>query len=156
MSYDRDRERGRGGATAPATYDPKRLNDVKTVVNTDTPKLLIETAKSIAENSPASTSQLRNIFGPVRQIELMWPEAKPENQKDADVLKKSAAAFRQVVLLRPKLAYLVNRDKKLAEMGQILGTAIDEIAAVESPVERYARFKRFVEFFEAILAYHKK
>jgi CRISPR-associated protein Csm2 len=117
-------------------------------------KLLVEDADKIGEAIKlVSTSQIRNVYGPVRQIELTWPEVSASSdEKDR---QKADDAYRKVALLRPKLSYLAARDQKLKPLEAILGKAIQEISDA-SGVQRRARFQHFVEFFEAILAYHKK
>ncbi len=93
------------------------------------------------------SSQIRSIFGEVRRIEMGWP-----------VDTVNSAAERALILLKPKLAYQAERDaeknrKKQTEpvrkLESILKPAIDMVQGDRS------RFQRFVDFFEAILAYHK-
>ncbi len=100
--------------------------------------------------SKVSTSQIRNVFGPVRRIALEWPETV---QSD-DERKRAERAYRQVVLLRPKLRYLAARDQKLTDLADLLDKCIAEIQKGGNLAERRLRFGRFVDFFEAILAYH--
>jgi CRISPR-associated protein Csm2 len=133
------------------------LQQVKKIVNSDDPQLLVEQARAIgkqAAEAKLTTNQIRNVYGPVRQIELTWPEV--GDAGDEKQQQRASAAYRQVVLLKPKMGYLAARDPKLADLELILGAGIDEIALAASEKERRVRFKRFVEFFEAILAYHKK
>lgn len=107
---------------------------------------LITQAEVIAQNvhRDVTTSQLRNIFGPVRKIQLEWRE-------------NPTQSFRAVMLLRPKLAYQAKRANKQGfyDLAKVLDKAIAEIGKTAATEERYARFRRFVDFFEAILAYHK-
>jgi CRISPR-associated protein Csm2 len=89
-----------------------------------------------------TTSQIRNVFGTVRQIEMNWGPRATEQQR------KHAA--RQLILLKPKLAYQAKRER---------GTGVQELANVLTPAidlvgEDRDRFQNFVDFFEAILAYH--
>ncbi len=133
------------------------LQQVKKIVNSDDPQLLVEQARAIgkqAAEAKLTTNQIRNVYGPVRQIELTWPEVGDTSGEKEQ--QRASAAYRQVVLLKPKMGYLAARDPKLADLELILGAGIDEIALATSEKERHVRFKRFVEFFEAILAYHKK
>lgn len=98
--------------------------------------------KQLARNM--ATSQIRAIFGTVRQIEMNWHE-----EADAD------EHSRQLILLKPKLLYRAskenrrNRREALQALATVLNSSID---MVETDRER---FGHFVEFFEAILAYHK-
>jgi len=137
-----------GGNTLPA--------DVKNIISTDNAELLVKHAELIGQQiaeAKLTTNQIRNVYGPVRQIELTWPDLTDHNS-DPD-RRRADKAFRQVLLLKPKLGYLAAKDNKLASLEKFFSVAIDEIAA--APIqERRVRFSRFVEFFEAILAYHKK
>lgn len=95
-------------------------------------------AKSVEGKYPLNTSQIRNIFGTVKKLELA-------KDKD-DVVSK-------LILLKPKLAYVVGRNNDvfgLKILQTVLGKAIDQVAENKEP-----RFQNFCRFFEAILAYHK-
>lgn len=142
--------RGDARDAAPS-WTPDVLKDVPAIIgNEKSTDLLIQLARLIGERikSDVTTSQVRNIFGPVRQIQLRWRADTPQEEAEQ--------AFRQVMLLRPKLAYQAKRMNKpgFYDLEKILGAAIDEIGKAQDLKERYARFRRFVEFFEAILAYH--
>jgi CRISPR-associated protein Csm2 len=50
--------------------------------------------------------------------------------------------------LKPLLAYAVGRNKQLRNLVDVLNVAIDK-------VKDYDDFKKFVEFFQTIVAYHK-
>lgn len=95
----------------------------------------------LARNERLTTSQVRNFFGAVRQIEA-------EIEPNTDEL--SSSTYRRLRLLKPKLAYQGKREGRGVEtLGKVLMPAIDLVG------DDVKRFKRFVEFFEAILAYHK-
>jgi CRISPR-associated protein Csm2 len=97
-----------------------------------------QTAKSLVTQN-LTRSQIRSIFTEVRQIEAMWP--KPE-------------AVRRLNMLKPKLSYQAARSNTVNYLRDVLTDAIDEV--VKAPAEkRDERFKRFVDLFEAILAYHR-
>ncbi len=80
-----------------------------------------------------TTSQIRNIYGMVKQMEMRGFDPN------------------EFVLLKPKLAYAAARadTEGARQLKGILTWAIDEVGNDE------AKFARFVDFFEAILAYHK-
>jgi CRISPR-associated protein Csm2 len=152
MSYG---DRGQRGP-APAA-GATSLDSVKKIITTDDPKLLVEQAQQIGRQvaeAKLTTSQIRNVYGPVRQIEMTWPEL-TEHSTEED-RRLAGKAYREVILLKPKLVYLAAREPKLAALEQYFGAAIDEIGNAKDEHERRIRFKRFVEFFEAILAYHRK
>nr|PZN20513.1 MAG: type III-A CRISPR-associated protein Csm2 [Chloroflexota bacterium] len=87
-----------------------------------------------------TTSQIRGIFGSVRRIELDWRNA-----------ERRAAAQREFALLQPRLAYQARKER---------GRGVEELRDVLTPAMRMVgadeqRFRNFVDFFEAILAYHR-
>ncbi len=86
-------------------------------------------------------SQIRAVFDEVRQIEALW-------------LQDEEKALYRVHLLKPKLAYRAAREKKgVPALKEVLTLAIDLV--VEKRELAKERFRRFTEFFEAIIAYHK-
>jgi CRISPR-associated protein Csm2 len=89
-----------------------------------------------------TTAQIRNVFGTVRQIEMSWGPRASESER------KHAA--RQLLLLKPKLAYQARRQrgKGVQDLADVLIPAIDLVG------EDREQFQNFVDFFEAILAYH--
>jgi CRISPR-associated protein Csm2 len=91
-----------------------------------------------------TTSQFRNVFSTIRQIEMTWPVRASESEV--------RAAARRLVLLRPKLAYQASREAKggagMATLRDVLGEAITLVGQDRD------RFQHFVDFCEAILAYH--
>jgi CRISPR-associated protein Csm2 len=129
--------------------DDKQRQAIKQIIQEDQPRMLVEFAEREGEklkDQGLTTSQIRSFFGQVRQIEAMWR-----------IQDQRVEAERSFVLLKPRLAYQKQREKKTAELADILTAAVD--AAVDK-VERGSpeltvRFQRFVELFEAVLAYHK-
>lgn len=81
-----------------------------------------------------TTNQLRRFFGEVKR-QQMRPFEKG-----------------QFVLLKPKLAYAVGRDKgktKIKDFYNFMDGAIDAVNTQE-------QFNCFIQVFEAIVAYHKE
>lgn len=115
------------------------------IVTQGKPELLVKWAEDIGQAiaRQVTTSQIRNIFGTVRRIQMNW-DASPTR------------AYRETVLLKPKLGYFAKRERGpgMAALEKILAPAIDEITGTDA--EKRERFMNFVDFFEAILAYHKK
>lgn len=85
-----------------------------------------------------TTSQIRNIFGEVKKIEMDW-QRNPEG------------SWVRLQLLRPKLAYAARKADKPGAFAlkEMLSEAILHVNG------KAENFERFVNFFEAILAYHK-
>ena len=99
-------------------------------------KLLVEMAEELGprlQRGRLTVSQIRNVYGMVKQMEMRGFDAN------------------EFVLLKPKLAYAAARAnvEGVRELKEVLSWAIDEVDNDES------KFARFVDFFEAILAYHK-
>ncbi len=113
---------------------------------------LVESAESVGGKLGRNlkTNQIRAIFGTVRQIEMNW-----DDKADAG---KRQQAQRDLILLKPKMAYQAKRDgykgKGLFALSEVLSEAIDLVMAGEDNDQRQ-RFSYFVDYFEAILAYHK-
>ena len=65
--------------------------------------------------------------------------------------------MRKLILLKPKMAYRARRERGrgVEELTNVLDPAIDLVMGGADLKTQQERFHRFVEFFEAILAYHK-
>ncbi len=96
---------------------------------------LVRAAESLGvhlRNGQLTTSQIRNIYGMVKRMEMQ--------QFDPH----------EFMLLKPKLAYAAKRARARGaeDLKTVLSWAIDEVGTDGQ------RFSRFVDLFEAILAYH--
>lgn len=111
-------------------------------------KMLVNTAESFGKQLASeglSKSQIRNIFGEVRRIEADWQH---------DSAKEASDNLRRLLLLKPRMAYQRKREQKTEALMDTLTVAVDLVADTSEPAEQHLRFRYFVEFFEAILAYH--
>lgn len=156
MSRDfRQGNRPGQGVTAPAAEPFKvDVTAVRKVIAKDDPKKLVELTNSYGKQlavARLATSQIRSIFGSVRQMESRWYDDKQRNQ-----------GIRDLLMLKPKLAYQEARHKSQAVgmLRAMLEPAID--AVIDPGTDHTAedgndqdRFGRFMEYFEALLAYHK-
>lgn len=133
---------------------------VRKVIAKDDPKKLVELTESYGKQlakARLATSQIRSIFGSVRQMESRWYDDKQRNQ-----------GIRDLLMLKPKLAYQEVRHKPqrredpnaVGMLRAMLEPAID--AVIDPGTDHTAedgndqdRFRRFMEYFEALLAYHK-
>lgn len=122
--------------------------DVQSVMTQDsTGADLVELARKTADQlvrNNLTRAQIRNIFTEVRKIEALW-DSKPDE------------ALRRLNMLKPKLDYATARSDTVRGLRDVLTKAIDEVNAVpgDKQEERNRRFQRFVDLFEAILAYHR-
>ena len=128
-----------------APMSESTLKAVITKSDPDSTKLLVEHAEDLGKrlkNANLTTSQIRALFGEVRQIDAQWSTGDRER------------AMRKLILLKPKMAYRARRERGrgVEELANVLDPAIDLVVGGGDPKEN---FKRFLDFFEAILAYHK-
>ena len=117
--------------------------EIKSFIQKDeTAKRMVNYAEQLAKDiKHVSTSQIRNAYGTVKKLEMQ-----------REFTEKS---YRELLLLKPKLAYARGRTETrkretFKKLEDALSTAIDAV-----DVKQPETFKRFCNFFEAILAYHK-
>ena len=135
--------------------------EIDAIIVQGDPKTLVRVAEQIAgqmtpkrrdgrvdEGSSVTTSQIRNIYGTSKTIQMK--------------LKKDniAEMFGRLVLLKPKMAYADGRVNKGSsqDRAKVPGfkTLVECLShAIDLADGREERMKRFFDFFEAILAYHK-
>ncbi|OQY56344.1 MAG: type III-A CRISPR-associated protein Csm2 [Desulfobacteraceae bacterium 4572_88] len=111
-------------------------NTIKRIIDGDSKTLVAEAERlgnQLKENG-LTTSQIRNVFGSVKKMEMKG--------FNADELR----------LLKPKLAYAASRPGAkpgTKTLRSVLSDAIDCVGDGED------NFLNFCNFFEAILAYHR-
>ncbi len=115
--------------------------DLQKIIQTDEgTELLVQEANKLGSSlaRQLTTNQIRAIFGEVRRIEGDW-KIDPKR------------ANKNLILLKPKMAYRARKERGrgVQDLVAVLDPAIDLVKGDEQ------NFNRFVEFFEAILAYHK-
>ena len=106
-------------------------------------KAMVEFAEALGKHlqeKKVTTSQIRNAYGNMKKLEMAgWQGSRTQ---------------REVLLLKPRLAYAAGRQQDRAAkeglemLRKVMDSAINEVNEEES-------FKRFCQFFEAIIAYHK-
>lgn len=149
---------GQGVVTGWAMPDI-RTSDIQRAIAEDDPELLVEVAKQHGKdlaNAGLTNSQIRAVFGAVRQMEGKWTTRRVGEEREADI----RAGRRALLLIKPKLAYQDARqraqDKRqdakrpVSILKKVLDPAIDEVGGDPK------RFVRFLEYFEALLAYFKE
>lgn len=144
---------GDGRGPGPGTSGGPALSEedkhaVQRVVEEDAPEDLVRLAeqhgRELAKRQ-LSYAQIRGVFSAVRDIELRWIEEAGR-----------ADARRDLLLLKPKLAYQAARTRRRRNdpgpvdyLAEVLNPGLDAVG--NDP----AKFRRFVDFFEAVLAYHR-
>jgi len=95
---------------------------------------LVAAAENLGRKLKANnlkTSQIRRIYSAVKKLQM------------SDEFNRN-----ELILLKPKLAYAAARNSAVTDLRDALTQAIDQ-------VDNHRKFKNFVDFFEATLAYHK-
>ena len=87
------------------------------------------------KNRGLKTAQIRKVYGAVKKIQMSDVFNDEFNQNE-------------LIMLKPKLAYAAARKPEVEDLKNTLTQAINE-------VDNSDKFKNFVDFFEAILAYHR-
>lgn len=115
------------------------------ITQDDSAKAMVEFAENLGrhlKDKEVKTSQIRNAYGNMKKLEMAgWQGNRTQ---------------REVLLLKPRLAYAAVRQQEgardarqgLENLRKVIDSAIDVVIDEE-------KFKRFCQFFEAIIAYHK-
>jgi CRISPR-associated protein Csm2 len=148
--HDRGRDRSYGEEAPPLSEDDRQR--IRKIIEEGDPEALVDMAKNVGrrlKELEATRSQVRNVFGTVRQIQMRW--------QHADSSQVAMQSYRDTVLLRPKLSYYAKKEKGQKGRGMqyletVLTPALELVKGNEE--ERHLRFTRFSDFFEAIVAYH--
>jgi|GEM_PF-2298146 len=98
-----------------------------------------------AKTREIKTNQIRKFYDKVRSLEQKLEKVKLSSQQESEINEQARIG---VLSLKPLLAYAVGRQRSLKDLADILDAAI-------SRVYDYEDFKKFVELFQAIVAYHK-
>ena len=133
-------------------YNPPTPQELREIItNPAATEILVRAAERLggALAKPLSTSQIRAIYGEVLRIKADW--LSPEGGTSSGEISRKDRARRAFILLKPKMAYRAKKEKGqgVKMLVDVLDPAVDLVKGDEG------NFRRFVEFFEAILAYHK-
>lgn len=125
----------------PKPFESPREDLLRKIITDDgAAKEMVQEAKRLGQAlaKTLTTSQIRSLFTEVRRIQADWQQS-------------PARAQRRLILLKPKMQYRAKKEsgEAVKNLVSVLEPAVD---MVEGKPEN---FRRFVEFFEAILAYHK-
>jgi len=136
----------RGGSNVSDSQLQQILSDVPRIINDPkTADVLVKRAEELGQKLVTERlrmAQARDIFDELRQIESIW-------------LREPERALRRLHLLRPKLAYRRARVRELGPLAEVLERAVAEVVSAGDAAQRHDRFRRLMEFMEAIVAYHK-
>lgn len=88
------------------------------------------------------TNQIRNVFGHINSIRTEYKKTKEWNDKIG----------RELILLKPKLAYAAGRNPDVKGFQEFMFQAIDGV--INSPNQKEA-LENFFALIESVVAYHK-
>ncbi len=123
------------------------------IISDDKPKLLIKWAKVYANQifknkygkSEATKTQIRRLFSGLKNIDYSWPK-----DVDDDIYEDNLNnAYRQLLLLSPRLAYESGRHPALNDLCGVIIEGINHINKNDRDT-----FERLVQFYEAIIGYY--
>ena len=135
-SRDSQQRRNRGSQHGD-NRNPTRVNLDARVI-TEGGETLVKKAEQLGQQlvkERLTTSQIRNIYGAVKKMQM-----------------KGELDTHKLLMLKPKLAYAAKRHKEVKGVDTLKDVLTQAIDLVENDSKK---FNRFVDFFEAILAYHK-
>jgi len=120
--------------------------------------VLVAAAQKIGEEAAQSrvtSSQIRGVFASVRQIQVNWREVKGTDAAAQEGEVRAKESYRKAMLLKPQIRYAAARNRdSLSPLDDYLVAALDQIQGGDWNLRR-RYFLNFVDFFEAIVAYHK-
>ena len=134
-NYNSQQGRNRGSQRRD-NRSPTKVEPLDPRVITEGGEILVKEAEQrgqqLARN--LTTSQIRNIYGAVKKMQM----------------KGGGLDTHKLLMLKPKLAYAAKRHGGGVDtLKEVLTQAIDLVGSDSK------KFNRFVDFFEAILAYHR-
>lgn len=130
---------GRAAAVDATTY----AREAQRIIVDGEVEALISLAEELAKNSGATRTSVRRLYGEARRIDFLLDQDR-------------ARALRRARLLEPRLVYQTKRaQREKQNLGEIASALIAMIRQLkhDDPHEEEQRFRRFVEFFEAVVAY---
>jgi len=143
MSGQNRREFERSGGSG-GEPDQKKAKLERIIVDGDA-KTLVEVARTDVAKKIVniSTSQIRNIYGTAKKIEMRLSK------------ENTSESYKKLILLKPKMEYAKGRARKRAEKAAF-SVLVDYLSkSIDLAEGQEQRMKNFFNFFEAILAYHR-
>ena len=123
-------------------------SSIEKVITIDDPQALVKEANELARQlrgDEATKTQVRRLFGTLRQIEMSWPRRVEEPGE----IQARDDAYRELVLFGPRLAYQAERHRGLAPLAKAIQEGIRFVGK-----EDRRKLQRLVQFFEATVAYY--
>ncbi len=121
--------------------DLKGITDLGTLTPDDINELAKLKGKEFAKD--IKTNQIRNVYGAISRI---------RNEFHKNPNKLSENIQRDLIMLKPKLAYAAGKNKSVKPFQELFEDAINAVIRAEKPI---IALQNFLFFSEAIVAYHK-
>lgn len=110
-------------------------------------KQIDQTAYNLGKTlNNVAKSQIRKIFGEIRRLEAQWEAAMANPSRTRPIPR--------LLMLKPRLAYQQKRASDLRPLVDVIHAMVDLVVEVNDASEQDRRFRHFVDFMEAITAYH--
>ncbi len=136
----KDKPKDRGSRDKPHEKIKQRIEGLPSLSSYGAKDLVRDAKRLAGYIGNLKTAQIRKIYGTVKGLEM-------------DFRGAGAINLDRLILLRPKLAYAANKNRDVWPLQQVLDACIEKIREGD---EGRKDFERFVNFFEAILAYHSE
>lgn len=122
------------------------VSDLSSITPEDIDSIGYEYANKFTEDNrnKVKTNQLRNFYSAIVAIRTKFRSEKtvtPQIQRD-------------LILLKPKLAYAAGRQPKVKPFYELMKKAVDSTVRVEE-AHKAAALENLISITEAIVAYHK-
>lgn len=144
--YGAPNRQGPGSRTPSGYFFPSEAQ-TKAIIAVGDSKTLVDCAEKVGRQFSKSinTTQIRKLFATVKRIEMNWDKF----GEGSDMV--AVRAQREFALFTARLAYYAKKEqgRALIELERVLRPA-----ALEVGTDR-GRFSNFVDYFEAIVAYHR-
>ena len=96
---------------------------------------LVSAAEKAAKALHVNSSNLRKFHG---EISKQWENYRTSKEFDIN----------QIILMKPLLAYMAGRDRKLKDFSELITVAIEKIKDAKD-------FEKFKQFYDSLIAYHR-
>lgn len=98
-----------------------------------------ELGESLADQK-VSTSQIRNVFGEIRRVQALGVDSDGKNR---------------LYMIEPKLAYVMGKSKGEKQGFKDLLKVVNKSVPIVLEKNSKERFGNFVNYMEAVVAYHR-
>lgn len=137
QKFSKGREQGQEKHYEPFKIDIEKMVDYNELV-TKAEKLGIR-----LKDKNVKRSQFRRVFTHIKKI-----QANVENKKLGKTADIPGEILKEILLLKPKMAYTAGRHKSIKDFYDVVVKFVNGMKTV-------TEFNRFYDFVEATLAYHR-